>query len=362
MPTDPKTADKPAFVIDERKGIRLSVGVAGVFIVGMLFQWPFAFLGAVFASMFLQAPTAPSFSAGVKLVLTALTMLLFGYGLFSVLLPYRPTFMIAQVLLLVWAFSLSVSGKPALLVILALLEAVMMPFLVHLSLDVALIFAFSLPFNMAAALLAAWCAFALVPPWAAPAAPGETAAIPDKSFDPSRRLVRMTMVTAPFVVLFFMLDGGAVITLVFVAILSYQLAASTSDGPKVAKALLLANLLGGLVAWAAYQLIVTNATFAFMAVVVLLICFLFSYWLVSGKPSAPLAGTALSAALIILGGAMAPFGGEVDIKMLDRLLQLGAALAWVLLSFVTVDQFLPERITRTGQTPRKQPKPEIHRP
>ncbi|PSL20071.1 hypothetical protein [Shimia abyssi] len=351
MPTDAaKDKDTSAFVRDERKGARLAIGVAGVFILGMLFQWPFAFLGAVFASMFLQGPTAPSLGAGLKLVLTAFFMLLFGYGLFSVLLPYRPTFMIAQVLMVMWAFSLSVSGKSPLLVILALMEAVMMPFLVHLSLDIGLIFAFALPFNMATALLATWAAFGLFPPRGA-APQSAVLTKPAANFDPTRRLLRMTFVTAPFVILFFMLDGGAVITLVFVGILSFQLAASTSEGPKVAKALLLANLIGGLVAWVAYQLIVINTQFVFMATIVLLLCFILSNWFISGKPSAPLAATVLSASLILLGGTMAPFGDDVDIKMLDRLLQLGGALAWVLLSFVTVDHLLPERKRPPESTP-----------
>lgn len=363
MPTDATQPDAsapalPTFVRDERKGVRLALGVAGVFIVGMLLQWPFAFLSAVFASMFLQGPAAPPFSAGLKLVLTALLMLFFGYGLFSVLLPYRPTFMIAQVLMLMWAFSLSVTGKSPLLVILALMEAVMMPFLVHLSLDVALIFAIALPLNMAAALLATWCAFALVRPVERPAAPAAASAAPQESFDPMRRLIRMTLVTAPFVVLFFMFDGGAVITLVFVGILSFQLAASTADGPKAAKALLLANLIGGVMAWISYQLIIIDTQFAFMAIIVLLNCFILSNWFISGKPSSPLAGTALSASLILLGGSMAPFGDDVDVKMLDRLVQLAGALAWVLLSFVTVDQLLPERKLKTGSDPSQDDEPD----
>ncbi|WP_299351956.1 hypothetical protein [uncultured Shimia sp.] len=332
---------------DERKGVRLAIGVAGVFIAGMLLQWPFAFLGAVFASMFLQGPAAPSFGAGVKTVLTAVLMLLFGFALFSVLLPYRPTFMIAQVLMLMWAFSLSVTGKPPLIVILALIEAVLMPFLVHLSLDIALIFAIALPLNMAAALLATWVAFGLIPAQVMSTPAEAVPTVDQPSFDAMRRLLRMTLVTAPFVVLFFMLDGGAVITLLFVGILSFQLAASTADGPKVATAMLLANLIGGFMAWVAYQLIVINTQFGFMAIIVLLNCFILSNWLISGKPSSALAGTALSASLILLGGSMAPFGDDVDVKMLDRLLQLGGALAWVLLSFVTVDHLLPERRLNT---------------
>ena len=57
MPTEAVTSAAP--VRGNRKGVRLAIGVAGIFIVAMAFQWPFAFLSAVFTAMFLQAPAPP---------------------------------------------------------------------------------------------------------------------------------------------------------------------------------------------------------------------------------------------------------------------------------------------------------------
>ncbi|PRY26931.1 hypothetical protein CLV78_1011036 [Aliiruegeria haliotis] len=153
----------------------------------------------------------------------------------------------------------------------------------------------------------------------------------------------MTLVTAAYSPSSSCATAGAVITLIFVAILSHQLAASAAEGPRVAKAMLLANLIGGFMAWVAHELIVINPTFTFMALTVLLLCFTLWNRLISGNPSAPLAATALTSALIILGGAMAPLGKDIDLKIFDRLFQLASALAWVLLSFVTIDEILPER-------------------
>ncbi|PRY26930.1 hypothetical protein CLV78_1011035 [Aliiruegeria haliotis] len=138
----------------ERKGVRLAIGVAGIFITAMAFQWPFAFLSAVFTAMFLRAPAPPSIADGVRLVLLAFALLIFGYGPFSILRPDRPNIVIAQILLLMGAFWLSVTGKSPLLVVLALLEAVLMPYLVHLSLDLAHSFGSWLPTNMGFVLLA----------------------------------------------------------------------------------------------------------------------------------------------------------------------------------------------------------------
>jgi len=53
---------------------------------------------------------------------------------------------------------------------------------------------------------------------------------------------------------FFAFDGGAVLTLIFIAILAQQLAASTPAGKTVARSMMIANLAGGFAAVLAYIL------------------------------------------------------------------------------------------------------------
>ncbi|NDR55806.1 DUF2955 domain-containing protein [Aliiruegeria sabulilitoris] len=346
MPTDagPEGAAKR---LADGQGLRMALGVWTPFVLGMGFNWPFAFLGAVFAALFLQAPSPPSPKAGAMLIATAFALLLMGFVVFSVLLPYPASFLLAQALMIGWGFSLSVSGKSPLLVVLALMDALMMPYMARLSLDVAWTLALWLPINMGIALLSCWAVFALFPP-AAMSAEQEAAVEAPPPFDPERRLLRMMLVTLPFVALFILFDSGAILTLIFVAILAQQLAASTGAGPAVAKGMLLANIAGGLVAILCYELVVSATNFGFMAVIAGLLCLGFARWFTSAHVSAALAGSALTTALILFGGAMAPFGGDVEGKMLSRLVQVGAALVWVLTAFVAVDYFLPEREKRPG--------------
>ncbi len=325
---------------DLRKGVRLALGVALCFLPAMAFQWPFAFLAAVFAGLFLQGDKAPAAKAGVALVGTGFVLLLAGFLLFSALHPYPVAYLLAQLALLIWAFSLSVSGKSVLLVVLALMGVLLMPYLVGLSNALALKLAFWLPLNMALALLVSAAVFALLPSTTLVTPP--EAASPS-AFDPERRLLRMTLVAAPFTLAFQLFDGGAVLTLLFVAILAQQLAASTKAGPAVASGMALANLAGGAAAVLAYELVVIDTQFGFMAVITVLTCLVMARWFISGRSDAPLAGSALTTFVILFGGAMAPLGDAVEAKMLDRLIQVAAALAWVLGAFLALDAFLPER-------------------
>ncbi|PRY26558.1 Protein of unknown function (DUF2955) [Aliiruegeria haliotis] len=350
MPTDVEPTDVvsdagtgQAPPVDRHRGMRLAVGVASVFVLAMLFQWPFGFLAAVFAGLFLQAPTPPSARAGITLVIVALVLLTAGFVVFTVLLPYPVIFLIAVAAMVVWGFSLSVAGKSPLLVVLALMEALMMPYLTTVSMDVALAMVFWFPINMALALLTAWSAFAVFPPVKRAVVAAELAAAAGPVFDPDRRLLRMTLVTLPFALVFFLVDAGAVLTLLFVAILSQQLAASTATGTRVAKGMLFANLVGGIVAILAYEVIVIATAWPVLIAITFLVCVGFGRWFESGRADAGLAGSALSTAIILLGGAMAPFSEDADVKMVDRLVQVGAALIWVLTAFVVVDRFLPER-------------------
>ncbi len=349
MPTEPDGANAPSprdpaeTDAAQRAGARLVIGVAGMFILGMILNWPMAFVAAVFAAMFLQAPGPLPGGKAVALIFVSLTILIAGWLVASLALPYPVLFMSVVIGGVVLAYSRSVGGANPLMVVLLLLGALLIPYLVRDSHFVGLQIAIWLPVNMALALVASWLAFALIPPAqnSVRKAAAEAAAAP--KFDPERRLLRMSLVSVPFAVLFFLSGSGAVVTLLFTAILSQQLAASTGTGPAVAAGMMKANLLGGFAAILAYETVVIAPVTGVMMLVSLLLCLALGRWYASGRPDAALAGSALTTALILFGGSMAPFGDDADVKMFDRLFQVGFALVYTLTAFIVVDAFLPER-------------------
>ncbi|WP_068116443.1 DUF2955 domain-containing protein [Tropicimonas marinistellae] len=324
-------------------GMRLAFGPALLFILGMAMNWPLAFVASVFAVLLLQAPSAPSLRAACTLSATAAALMLAAWVVSSILLPYPLLFLLAVGGMVLTGFGLSVAGKSPLLVVFTLLAALLMPLLVKSSLSLALTVALWLPVNLGLALAATWVAFAAFPTGSAAPATGAAGGAGEAGFDPGRRLLRMALVTLPFALLFFVVEGGAVLTLLFVAILTQQLAASTQAGTKVAMAMLTSNLVGGSVAILAYELVVMAPFFPFMALVTVLACLGIAVWFTSGRGDAKLAGSAMTTMLILFGGSMAPFGDNAEVAMVDRLFQVAAALAWVLAAFLALDTLLPER-------------------
>ncbi|SFL70901.1 DUF2955 domain-containing protein [Shimia aestuarii] len=322
-----------------RRGLRLALGASAAFSLALLIGWPLATFSAVFVTLFLQAPVAIPARAFRSLFQLAVVLLVASWLIASVLSPYPVPFLLAVAMAVSISFRWGATGAGKMSVVLALIASLMVPNLVIVSQELTWLLVIWLPINLCIAWLWTVFMFWLIPPGAMPApaaeAPGGT------RLDPGRLVLRMSLVTIPFAVLFFLSGSGMLITLFFVAILSMQLAAARGAGPTVAKGMLMANVVGGIAAVIAYNVTVIAPLMVVAMLVMTLGAVTLARWLVSDRADSALAGSALSTMIIIFGGAISPFSGDADVKMIDRLWQIGLALAFVLLAYVIVDRFFP---------------------
>ncbi|MBE1283969.1 MAG: DUF2955 domain-containing protein [Rhodobacteraceae bacterium] len=328
---------------DDRNFIlRLTCGAGGLFAVGLVLGWPMAVVGAVFSALFLQGPAAPPVKAALSLAFLSLWTMSLSFVLSSALAPYPVVFLAAIAIGIFLSYAWSLAGAGMLHGILTLMAVLMVPNLVLQSPDLTLVLVTWVPLNLLIAAFTAMLMFELFP--AAPPQPGAAAAAPQASeFDRKRRMLRMSLVTVPFALTFFVIDSSYILTLFFVAILGQQLAAMPAAGPKVAKTMLLANAMGAAFAIVSNELTVMAPVLITAMVLGVLVCLTLGSMMKSGKPSAALAGSALSTFLIIYGGTIAPFADDADTKAIDRILQVGAACLFVILAYLVIDEFLPER-------------------
>jgi hypothetical protein len=56
-----------------------------------------------------------------------------------------------------------------------------------------------------------------------------------------------------------------------------------------------------------------------------------------------LAASATTALFILVGGSLSPISDGAEVKLFTRLWQVGLALGYLLVAFVVVDRWLPER-------------------
>ncbi|WP_170476188.1 DUF2955 domain-containing protein [Ruegeria arenilitoris] len=329
---------------DRRSILRLAFGVTGVFSLGLFLGWPLAVVGAVFAALFLQAPAPLPLAAFGKLFVFSIGLMFISFLLSSIFSPYPLVFLIFVAIGIILSFVWSVSGAGVLPGVIALMGALMIPNLALQSQDLALVLVFWIPMNLFFAGFASTLMFVLIP--AEPPSEAQTKNAAQQDFDPHRRIVRMSLVTVPFALVFFISGASALLVLFFVALLSQQLAAMPSAGTTVAKAMLTANFLGAAVSIICYEINVIAPIF----LTPVLLCFLFCLTLgVLGKSQIPLAaaaGSAITTALIVYGGSIAPFSDEADVKSITRVLQVAGAAFFVIIAYVVVDEFWPERNKR----------------
>ncbi len=331
---------------DKRSVLRLALGVTGVFALGLFLGWPLAVIGAVFTALFLQAPMALPLAAFGKLFVFSIGLMFISFLLSSIFAPYPVVFLVLVAIGIVLSFTWSVSGAGVLPGVIALMGALMIPNLVLQSQDLALVLVFWIPMNLFFAGFVSTLMFVLIP--AEPPSEAQKKAAADRDFDTSRRIFRMSLVTVPFAIAFFLYGASALLVLFFVALLSQQLAAMPAAGKTVAKAMLTANLLGAAVSIICYEI---NVIAPVMLTSVLL-CFFFCVALGAlGKTQIPLAaaaGSAITTALIVYGGSIAPFSDEADVKSITRVLQVASAAFFVIIAYVVVDEFWPERKHRAA--------------
>lgn len=151
-----------------------------------------------------------------------------------------------------------------------------------------------------------------------------------------RALIR-TVVIMPVVLLFYFFDlASALLVLIFIAILSMQ--AGFGSDLKAGKALILGNLIGGILAIILFEFYTVVPILSFFLLTVAALGLVLGRKLFSGIPAAPLFGMAFSTFLLVIGAST---GGDstANTKVWIRVIQIMMAVIYVALSFAYIDKW-----------------------
>jgi hypothetical protein len=266
-------------------------------------------------------------------VVLALSLATVAAATVSTLLVDMPALLaIVLGVVLFLAFVLQQSGRSPALGTLILVAFGLLPVLAVQEPDLVPAVAFYLIRSAAVAVLWVWLLHALLPdsePVASPIRPAG-----DASADVTRAALVDTAVLLPVLLAAMTLEVSAalVIVLTVTAILTQHKA----GGRGVALGLLLANLLGGITALVAYQLLSAVPTLGFLTALLLLVSLLYARAIAGQPASAPVFTTALVTFVIVFGMAVAPFLDEpgATLALRVRNLAIGCLYAFVALSLL----------------------------
>ena len=330
MPTEPMDT-----MVWDRRALRLGVGVTIVFLVALYVNWLLAYLAPVFAAPLLQGRRLPTLREAGILMLATIAIAYAAMAAGGVARAYPMLFVVGLLPLLVATFRYHQRGGNTIIVVVILCAVLLVPLGAKVTPGVARDLAASFIWNIGLSLVVTIAMFTLIPPRGEE--PGSAQRTPLPPEEAAWRAWQIALITWSYSVAYFAFDWTNIHTPLYIAIYVQQL--SLARSLSVSGAILLANLFGGIVALVLYELIAMTPIFVFMAVLMLPVHLLFARMATGGTKLAPLAGTALSVMLILLGGAMSPTDANASAGFVDRLGELAMAAIYATVALAVIEAF-----------------------
>lgn len=290
--------------------LRLAFAATFAFAIAALRDWEFSFLAPMLAVQILAAtPACPNFRQGATIPLVIFLSTKIALGA-STLLMGTPVVLLAVVgLVICWTFYGQRRGAPAIAVLLVQIAFCCVPLIATISLDVARDFSDFLLWSSIAAIATVWIAYALFP---APPNPAQAAgAATPVALPPGHAAlvaISDTLVLLPLLVTFIVRgDINNIVILMITMNLLREIELAHSR--RLALAILLANLLGGVLAVLAHQFIQLSDNLFLFLLTVFLAGLWFGGRLVRGGSTAPVYALGFGTFLLILGLAITPLPG-----------------------------------------------------
>lgn len=324
-----------------RPVLRYAVGSTLIMAIAFGNGWPLAFIIPVLSLGFLApGKKAPTLKGGLSFIFIIIIAVFLGVMIGRQI--DRPYVMVPVIGLLLLNIFYSthpfMNPMTKIWMIIALLMLPMMNLMYpDLATDVALV----LIFGATVTILMVWVVFGLFPDKEPPKLP-TNAPLPPPPLTPRERYNRAllsTLVILPVFVLFYAFQlAGSILILIFIGILSME--PSFAKNFQAGKALIIGNVLGGIVSILAYNLLVIAPHFSFLILVVLSGGLFLGTMFFSDRKAAPLFNMAFSTFLLVIGSTTGESASiDAGEKMLSRLLQMFAAVAYVVIVFGVIEKW-----------------------
>ena len=325
--------------------LRLAFGVTGCFVIVEALDWDATFLAPLLAAnMLVKTPQPPSLAQGLAVVVlfalsTAVVLVL------SMLVISNPQVLImALIQLFFLSFYFHRLGAPDLATLLPQISAVSLPIVAVLSPDGAGAFAATLVAAGFVALLTVWVAHAAFP--APPPMVGATTPVTTTSLSEplvaARYALLDTIVLMPLLVWFILnATEAAIVVLIVVVTLLRQI--DRQQGKAAAFGLILGNLIAGVAAGIAYNVILLGDTLPFFVTVCLAATLIFAGRIATAGNRAGVYVVALGTFVLLLGLSLSPLPGSTGEAFVSRILNIIFASAYATGALSLVERWYPAK-------------------
>jgi hypothetical protein len=306
--------------------LRYATGIGISASLAFVLAWPLAFVAPMLtASILANKKPAPGVNGVLVILLAIATIFSVGLILSGYIYNYTAVFILFFSWALFRVFMASARGQSGFVVLLYLMALMMLPLLGAGSTETATVVATGFLMSALTALLVVVVADWFFPVHAEIEAIA-TVSPPINEVISSAWLSLAVVLPIALICLTFNLTS-ALLPLLMIATLAQK--PDFSTGAAGSKALIAANLAGGLVALVFYQLLQANPSLPFLLLGLVALALMFARKIFSDDPMAPLWASAFSTVLVLIGSGTGAFGGEADSKFYERIFQLTLAVCYI---------------------------------
>lgn len=349
MPTEKAAAGPPGSIglrFNDRGAARLGIGVAITFLLAMLGNWTLAYLAPVFAAPMLQRPAGPSLrsAAGTLVATIIVAEACFVAANLSQVMP--GLFLVLLWPALFFTFRHGLRGGSPIIMLVGLCALLLVPMVANVTDEAARQVARSFVQNIGLSLVVTIAMYAVIPP-----GPSEPSAKPKQSLTDAtatRRALQLMLLTGSYAILYFSFRWSNIHTPLYVAIYAYAM--SLTGAVRTASGILIANVVGGVLAMVAYQFTEMTPYLPFIAAMVLALSLGLARLVTSDAPWAPFAGFGLSVLMILYGESIQPFDDSAGSNFTDRFGELFMAALWAIGCLAILETFIPTWKASQGNT------------
>ncbi|WP_394200318.1 DUF2955 domain-containing protein [Shewanella waksmanii] len=302
-----------------RKVLRFTLGVGLAVAISAAFAWPLAFIVPVFVAKFLVDRQEPTVQTVYELLLSMVVTILLGWLVSFGPTQYASVLLPLIAMLMLWAYYLFTDPKWNFFATVLIIAVLLLPYMGMLQPGAALLVGVGLSFSGVVAVAIFALVHALFPDLSAQREqhPMPAQSREDRMYEAFKALI----LAFPVICFFYFLQiSGALLTMIFIAILSLQAAGEKSV--KVSLFLILTNGVGGILAIVFYNLLVIVPELAFYVVLACLAAILFARKIYLEPEKAQLYAGIFSALIVVVGSTVSSADKDVAENFYMRIAQL----------------------------------------
>lgn len=308
--------------------LRLAAGVTGCFVLADVLNWDATFLAPVLAAqLLLKLPKKPSLKHSLGVIVVIVVSMFGVLFLSTVLVSNALSFILFLALLHYLSFYAHLRGAPEFPTLMVQIAGVAVPVYVVVAPALASGLATTLVQAGVIAVVTVWVSFLVFP---APDGPEEMPAVAaDKAGagEAAALALLKTLILMP-ILTWFVLDASQTAIVALVMIITILRLADPRLGWRAAAGMIVANLLGGVAATVAYNIVRLGDSVIALTLVILCFALFFAGRIVTARENATIFAVGFVAFILLLGTGLSPLPGGAEAAAVSRVMNVVWATAY----------------------------------